>query len=169
MPFFAAIAFEVALVALARRLRTRNSLLAATATIATVAVIAVGIQGYQEANATIEHSFQAPAMKMIPAAEIAFSWLRRHVRPDDTVINEYLDGSTWMYPDANVRPLIAFGGRGDGNISQVLALLTPDLKAREDLLDHVNLLGSSARVDALARRYHARWIYYGEATFYPAV
>jgi hypothetical protein len=167
VPFFAAIALEVVLMGLARRLRSRNSLVTATAMIAGVAVVAVGIQGYRAANATIEHSFRAPAMKMMPAAETAFSWLRRHVRPHDSVINELLDGSTWMYPEANVRPLIAIGGRGDQNLSQVLALLTPDLKAREDLLEHVNLLGSSTRIDALARRYHARWIYYGEANFYP--
>jgi hypothetical protein len=71
-----------------------------------------------------------------------------------------------MYAKANVRPLFAVGA-GDGNIGLALSLLTADSKARQDLLAHVNLLGTSARVDALARRYRTRWIYFGEASFYP--
>jgi hypothetical protein len=166
VPFFGAIAVEVVVIGLAQRVRTRHSLVAATATVAAVAVVAVGIQGYREASATIEHSFGTSQMKMMPAAEDAFNWLRRHARPNDTVINDIVDGSSWMYAEANVRPLFAVRA-GDGNIALALALLTPDLKARNELIARAALLGSSARIDTLARRYHARWIYYGAGTIFP--
>jgi hypothetical protein len=166
VPFFAAIALEVVLMGLAQRLRTRTSLVAAATTISAVAVVAVGIQGYREATATIEYSFGTSQMKMMPAAENAFNWLHTHERPSDTVINDIVDGSSWMYAEANVRPLFA-ARAGDGNIALALALLTPDVKARNDLFAHADLLGSNPRIDALARHYHARWIYYGTATIFP--
>jgi hypothetical protein len=166
VPFFAAVALEAALVWLRRWLATRHALVTATAVIVAVAALAVGGQGYNQANAALRFSYGGSDTPVTPASESAFSWLREHTGRDDTVINETVDGSTWMYAEAHVIPLIGVQP-GGGNIGVGLSLLTPDLRDRNYLIRHFDLLGTDERVDALVRHFHARWIYYGEATFFP--
>jgi outer membrane protein W len=133
-----------------------------------LAVVALGIQGARAANATNQYIFGNRQMRAMPAAESAFDWLSDHARPNDTVVNDPTlgDDATWMYADAGVRPLFATRA-GDGNVALNLALTTPDLSARARLAAHVDLLGSNASIDALARHYHARWIYFGQAAIFP--
>ncbi|HYL52736.1 MAG TPA: DUF6541 family protein [Acidimicrobiia bacterium] len=166
VPFFAAVALEAAVVAVRRSLATRDALMTATAMVGAAAMVAVGAQGYSQASAALHFSYGRSETPVTPASESAFTWLRRHAGPRDVVVNEFVDGSSWMYAEAHLSPLFAVRA-GDGNIAQVFARLTPDLVERSYLLGNLNRVGTDARVDAAMRRLHARWLYFGESTYFP--
>jgi len=166
VPFFAAVALEAAVVTLGRRLATRYAIVTATAIVPAAAMVVVGAQGYSQATAALRFSYGGSETPVTPASESAFTWLRRHAGPRDVVVNDFVDGSTWMYAEAHLSPLFAVRA-GDGNIAQVFAMLTPDLIERRYLLANLDRVGTDARADAAVRRFHARWLYYGEATYFP--
>jgi uncharacterized membrane protein len=96
--------------------------------------------------------------------EEGFRWLGRHVRHNETVVNEpSVDGSLWMYPLDDVKPLIGWGPLTLASFRERYA--TRDWEDRNRLLHNVARVGEERRMTDLARRYNARWIFLDERNF----
>jgi hypothetical protein len=156
VPVFAAVALASGVQAITTLLRRPRPTVAAIA-LGAAALVVIGIPIYRSETRYVRDSFD-PSAKMIdnealvgPTALRGFRWLHDHASPQDTVVNEpQLDGSSWMFPEYNVRPLIGV----------VFLDIPPELRDRFYLASHLQLVGRDSRVDSLARHYHARWVFF---------
>ncbi len=162
VPFFAAIVLAFAVGGVARLLRSRWWMLPATAGALTVFVTFSGLQADRLTRSLLGFSFENDA-RVTPASQAAFAWLREHARRDDTVVNDGADGALWMYAQQRLNPLL---GVVPADVELGRTRGPRDWRDRSYLLHHVHLLGADARADQLTRRYHARWIYFDEKTFF---
>ena len=104
-------------------------------------------------------------------SEEAFGWLKRHVTRDDSIVIDVnglgvtTDDALWMYAKQGLRPL--FGVMRQPGYSAAPGAARRDVRDRLYLLRHLRDLGRDSRTDALARKYHARWVYFDERVVFP--
>jgi uncharacterized protein DUF6541 len=164
-PFFAAVAIEAVCATLLEVSRHRRMVVFAALPVAVLAVV-VAVDGYDQAHGALQYSYNGLDAPVTAASQRGFRYLHQHSARGDVVVNDMVDGSTWMYAEAGVAPL--FGVRaGDGNIIDVLRHETRDLLQRNYLARHVDEVGRNPTVDDSVRRFRARWVYFGESTFRP--
>jgi hypothetical protein len=160
-PFFAGVALAAIVDAFVGRDRARSSPRLAVACLAVAVVFAatVGYNAYRSSTDLLRDSFEANA-RVTPDSEAAFSWLHQHAAGGDVVVNDVnADGSLWMYALDDVPPLFAVQPISTDRAAQA------DWNARKYIVQHINRLGVDPRVDALLRRFHARWVYFDERLF----
>ena len=90
-----------------------------------------------------------------PDARAAFAWLSTHTDPGERVLNEFADGSAWMYAEERVLPLFgakvsAFPGQWDD---------------RDYLLAHAADWRTDPKVRALMAEWDVRYAYLGGRLF----
>jgi hypothetical protein len=169
VPFFAGVALTLAVMGVARLVRGSRALITATAGAVAVFVAFSGFHAYRANESslhdslTVNSTFSSQA-RVDEAVKGGFRWLRDHVRSDETVVNEpSVDGSLWMYPLEDVRPLMGWGPISLTSFREKYA--TSDWDDRVDLLDGVARIGADPRVSELARKYNARWIFFDERDY----
>jgi hypothetical protein len=162
VPFFVGVTLASGAVVITRM--SRRSWVILPASIAMVAVLTpfAGLHGFRANSDYVRASFK-PSPSVINQALIAdstlaaFQWLHDNSAPGDTVANTpRIDGSLWMYAQKNVAPLI-------GGYNPILSIHEPipaDLADRLYLVEHLPSLGSDARANDLAHRYHTRWVFF---------
>lgn len=145
----AALLMLAALDVLVHALRTESG----TRVLAAVAVVGlavtVGLAGPVWASAVQGRLDRArgSASPLVTASDrLGFAYLRDHVPPGQRVLNDWPDGSGWMYALEGVDPLIATVGSN----------LDPD---RIYLIEHFDELGDNPRVRELLRRYDISYVY----------
>jgi hypothetical protein len=119
------------------------------------------------------HESFATNARVTPDSLGAFSWLGQRAAKDDTIVNDVnfqgvtTDGALWMYAERGLHPLFGF------DLQLAHTGFTPsdtatvrDWNARYLLLRNLSRL-DAPRIADLARRYHARWVYFDERTIYP--
>ena len=159
VPFFVGVTLASGAVVITRM--SRRSWVILPASIAMVAVLTpfAGLHGFRANSDYVRASFK-PSPSVFNQALIAdstlaaFQWLHDNSAPGDTVANTpQLDGSLWMYAQKNVAPLI-------GNYYAGLQKVPADFADRLYLVEHLPSLGSDARANDLAHRYHTRWVFF---------
>jgi hypothetical protein len=169
VPFFAAVAMALAVTGVSRLVRMRGALLMATAGVLVAFTAFAGLHAYRANESSLHDSLTVNSTLSSQArvddpVEGGFRWLRDHVQPDETVVNEpSVDGSLWMYPLEDVRPLMGWGPLSLTSFREKYA--TRDWDDRVDLLNNAARIGNNPRVDELARRYNARWILFDERDY----
>ena len=173
IPFFAGVALAFAVTGAVRLFKAgRSPLIAASLSAAVVFGVVIGYRGYQTSSAMLRYSFTNDA-RVTPDSEAAFAWLHRHAGRDDTIVNDVnrlgttTDGGLWMYAQSGLRPLFGIGQPTMSAFAPPDAGTLPDLNDRYFLLSHLQELGRDPRTDQLARRYHARWVYFDQRVFTP--
>jgi hypothetical protein len=169
VPFFAAVALAFAVTAVTRLFRARNVLIPATVAALVVFVAFAGVQAYRANESslhdslTVNSTFSSQARVDGPV-EAGFRWLGRHVGHNETVVNEAsVDGSLWMYPLNDVKPLIGWGPLTLASFREKYA--TRDWGDRQRVLENIARTGEDRHVTDLVRRYNARWIFFDERLF----
>jgi hypothetical protein len=92
-------------------------------------------------------------------ARAAFAWLETRVQPDERVLNDWLDGSMWVYQatGAAVRPV--FSGKPGGGFGA-----DPAFAERNYLREHVADIATDARAQRAARDWNVRYVLVTEPT-----
>jgi hypothetical protein len=90
-----------------------------------------------------------------PDARAAFAWLAANTEPGDRVLNEFADGSAWMYAEERVLPL--FGAK--------VAAFPDQWGDREYLLAHAADYRIDPRVRELMDEWDVRYAYLGGRLF----
>jgi hypothetical protein len=169
VPFFAAVALAVAVTGVTRLVRARNVLIPATVAAVVAFVAFAGLHAYHANESslhdslTVNSTFSSQARVDGPVEE-GFRWLGRHVRHNETVVNEAsVDGSLWMYPLDDVKPLIGWGPVTLASFREKYA--TRDWDNRQRVLKNIAHIGEDQHVTDLARRYNARWIFLDHRLF----
>ncbi len=90
-----------------------------------------------------------------PGARAAFDWLARNTASDERVLNEFADGSGWMYAEAGVAPLFAMK----------VATFPDQWGDRTYLLAHAADLGTDDRAACAAEAWNVRYAYVGGRLF----
>jgi hypothetical protein len=140
LPLFGAIGFGVFAWRTAEWLTARTRRLSVVA-YGTAVVLACGLLtrggyiGHNDQRLAISYS-DGPAVSM--AERAGYTWLAQHVRPGETVLNDFRDGSVWMYALAGVQPAewTYYGSAPDSTSSYLLAHLNQvdrDPKVRTSL------------------------------------
>jgi hypothetical protein len=166
VPFFAAVVLAVAVTGVTRLVRGRNVLIPATVAALVVFVAFAGLHAYRANESSLHDSLTVNSTLSSQArvdgpVEAGFRWLGRHVRNNDTVVNEAsVDGSLWMYPLDDVKPLIGWGPITLESFREKYA--TRDWDDRQRVLNSIARVGEDRRVTDLARRYNAKWIFLDE-------
>lgn len=170
---FAGVAAESTLRA-ARTLRAqswRAGILAASVVVAAL----TASQGVMNARALLERSFAEDTI-VDGDSKAAFDWLADNVGDDETVaidVNQLglsVDNSLWMYAYSGVRPLFGWGLPPESTgFTPASVAARRDFAARFRLLRRLNELGRRPEVDALARRYRMRYVYFDERRIQPFV
>jgi hypothetical protein len=169
VPFFAAVALAVAVTGVTRLVRARNVLIPATVAALVVFVAFAGFHAYRANESSLHESLTVNSTLSSQArvdrpVEAGFRWLGRHVRHNETVVNEAsVDGSLWMYPLNDVKPLIGWGPITLASFREKYA--TRDWDDRQRVLENIARIGEDRHVTDLVRRYHARWIFFDERLF----
>ncbi len=169
VPFFAGVTMAVAVMAVHRLLRTRKALIVTAIGALVVFIAFAGLHAYRSNESSLHDSLTVNSTLSSQArvdgpVEDGFRWLRHHVAPDETVVNEAsVDGSLWMYPLEDVKPLIGWGPISLTSFREKYA--TRDWKDRNVLLDNISRLGEAPRVTDLVRKYNARWIFYDDREY----
>jgi hypothetical protein len=166
VPFFVAVALAVAVTGVTRLVRARNVLIPASVAALVAFVAFAGLHAYRSNESslhdslTVNSTFSSQARVDGPVEE-GFRWLRRHARHNETVVNEAsVDGSLWMYPLDDVKPLIGWGPITLASFREKYA--TRDWQDRNHLLNNIARIGQDRHVSDLARRYNAKWIFLDE-------
>jgi hypothetical protein len=168
VPFFVGVAVACAVTAVATLWKNRRASLVLTSIAAVVVFGAsIGYRGYDTSSALLRYSFSHDAL-VTRESQAAFAWLDRHVRSGDTIVNDVnqlgitTDDSVWMYAERGLLPLFGFAQSTSSGFAPPDRAAQQDLRARWFLLSHLPELGRNPRVDQLARRYRARWVYADE-------
>jgi hypothetical protein len=168
VPFFVGVAVACAVTAVATLWKNSRASLVLTSVAAVVVFGAsIGYRGYDTSSALLRYSFSHDAL-VTRESQAAFAWLDRHVRTGDTIVNDVnqlgitTDDSVWMYAERGLRPLFGFAQSTSSGFAPPDPAAQRDLRARLFLLGHLPELGRNLRVDQLARRYRARWVYADE-------
>ncbi|MFN8167409.1 MAG: DUF6541 family protein [Candidatus Nanopelagicales bacterium] len=90
-----------------------------------------------------------------PDARAAFAWLADHTEPGQRVLNEFADGSAWMYAEERVLPL--FGAK--------VAAFPGQWDDREYLLAHAAEWRTDPTVRELMQKWDVRYAYLGGRLF----
>ena len=158
----------MAVTGVTRLVRGRNVLIPATIAALVVFVAFAGLHAFRANESSLHDSLTVNSTLSSQArvdgpVEEGFRWLGRHVRHNETVVNEpSVDGSLWMYPLNDVKPLIGWArlrlhhfGRG-----------TPPVIGRTGTIScTTSPVGEERSVTDLARRYNARWIFLDERAY----
>jgi hypothetical protein len=169
VPFFAAVALALAVTGVTRLVRARNALIPLTVGALVVFVAFAGLHAYRSNESSLHdaltvNSTLSSQARVDGPVEEAFRWLGRHVGHNETVVNEAsVDGSLWMYPLEDVKPLIGWGPISLTSFREKYA--TRDWRDRNHLLDNIARIGQDRHVRDLARRYNSRWIFFDEREF----
>jgi hypothetical protein len=169
VPFFAAVALAVGVTAVTRLVRARNVLIPATVATLVVFVAFSGFHAYRTNESSLHDSLTVNSTLSSQArvdgpVEEGFRWLGRHVRRNETVVNEAsVDGSLWMFPLDDVKPLIGWGPITLTSFREKYA--TRDWDNRQRVLDNIARFGEDRYVTDLVRRYNARWIFYDDRPY----
>ena len=164
VPFFAGVTLAFAVTLANRLLRARSVLIPATIGALVLFVSFAGFHAYRSNESSLHDSLTVNSTlsgqaRVDRPVEDGFRWLSHHVAPDETVVNEAsVDGSLWMYPLEDVKPLIGWGPLSLTSFREKYA--TSDWKDRNALVGNVSRLGEAPRVADLAHKYKARWIFY---------
>jgi hypothetical protein len=157
VPFFAGVTLAYGAVLITRLSRRSWAILPATIAMIAVLTVFAGDHAARADSRYIRASFDPQSHAFFNQALVseasleAFRWLHVHAARGDTVANEpEVDGSLWMYTEQHVSPLIGV----------VFGTNSSELSDRLYLTEHLGALGSDARADALARRYHTRWVFF---------
>jgi hypothetical protein len=169
VPFFAAVALAVGVTAVTRLVRARNVLIPATVAGVVVFVAFSGFHAYRANESSLHDSLTVNSTLSSQArvdgtVDAGFRWLGRHVRHDETVVNEAsVDGSLWMYPLEDVKPLIGWGPITLSSFREKYA--TRDWDNRQRVLENIARIGEDQHVTELARKYNARWIFFDDRLY----
>jgi hypothetical protein len=169
VPFFVAVALAVGVTGVTRLVRARSVLIPATAAALVAFVALAGLHAYRANESSLHDSLRVNSTfssqaRVDNAVEDGFRWLRDHVGPDETVVNEpSVDGSLWMYPQEDVKPLMGWGPASLASFREKYA--TEDWTDRVDLLKNTARIGNDPQIAELARRYNARWIFFDERDY----
>lgn len=90
-----------------------------------------------------------------PDARAAFAWLAAHTEPGQRVLNEFADGSAWMYAEERVLPL--FGAK--------VAAFPDQWGDRVYLLEHAADIRTDPKVRELMQTWDVRYAYLGGRLF----
>jgi hypothetical protein len=166
VPFFAAVALAFAVTGVTRLVRTRNVLIPATVAAVVAFVAFVGLHAYRANESSLHDSLTVNSTLSSQArvdgpVEEGFRWLGRHARHNETVVNEAsVDGSLWMYPLDDVKPLIGWGPITLTSFREKYA--NRDWANRQRVLENIARIGEDRHVNELVRGYNAKWIFFDE-------
>jgi uncharacterized membrane protein len=169
VPFFVAVALAVAVTGVTRLVRARNVLVPATVTALVAFVAFAGLHAYRANESSLHDSLTVNSTLSSQArvdgpVEEGFRWLGRHARHNEAVVNEAsVDGSLWMYPLDDVRPLIGWGPVTLASFREKYA--TGDWENRQRVVKNIARIGEDRRVTDLVRRYNAKWIFLDERDY----
>lgn len=131
--------------------------------------------GMMNASGLLERSFAEDTI-VDGDSKAAFDWLADNVSEDETVaidVNQLglsVDNALWMYAYSGVRPLFGWGLPPESTgFTPASAAARRDFAARFRLLRGLDGLGHQPEIDALARRYRTRYVYFDERRIQPFV
>jgi hypothetical protein len=87
----------------------------------------------------------------------AFAWLEAHAKPGERVLNQWSDGSAWVYADTTGAVSTVFGAR-----TTPWFTLDPAWAGRVHLLQHVADYATDDQVRAEAARWSVRYVVVGD-------
>jgi hypothetical protein len=118
-----------------------------------VGLLSVAATGLLRDSTTGGTGFRTGGSLATPDARASWAWLREHVTRGDQVLNQFADGSTWMYAEDGLAPVY---------------LSRPTLPLDGDagyLLTHAASVRTDPKASAAARALHVRFAYAGDRLF----
>ena len=94
-----------------------------------------------------------------PADRDAFAWLSLHTSPGERVLNDYIDGSVWVYDATHGRVIPMFGPQPGGGFANKPAYADPIY-----LRDTIATIATNSRTRDIARAWSVRYVLVGERT-----
>jgi hypothetical protein len=151
----AAIPLAAAGTALLRRSSLAGAQWRATALVGTAAATVLGAL---LVGAVVRSGDLALTGAVVSADDRAsFAWLEAHVKPGERVLNQWSDGSSWVYVDTTGAVNTVFGARTAPWFS-----LDPAWAGRVHLLQHVADYATDDRVRREAQRWSVRYVVVGD-------
>jgi hypothetical protein len=120
---------------------------------AALGVVVVGASALRVVEAG---SWAMASSVVTPDDRAAFAWLADRVAPNERVLNEPRDGSTWAYVDTAGRVSLVFGAKSGDWVTD------PSWQRREYLLRHVTDINTDLLVRQEAQRWRVRYVIVGE-------
>jgi hypothetical protein len=139
-------------------LRTRERPRATVAAVTALAVV-VGSVVVVESAATATSALSAYSV-VTPNDRVAFRWLAEHVGPDERVLNDDQDGSTWSYEASRAVVHPVFGPRPSGGFEG-----HPEWAGRLHLQATVQDVGANPTTRREAEDWSVRYVLVGQRRF----
>jgi len=139
--------------AVARRARARGPLVLTTA-LAGATAVAV-LMAAQSVGAAAQGVSDYAVVT--PADRTAFSWLATHARPGERVLNDDVDGSSWLYESTRAAAVPLFGTQPDGGV-----VGRPEYVGRLHLRATIQDIATDPRTRQEARDWRVRYVLVGD-------
>jgi hypothetical protein len=130
----------------------------ALAVLAAAVVLIPSIKQSAFATEKLEESWYNGLIPVNQNSVAAFAWMKNHMNEDEYVMTDAdgVDGSTWMYALANVRPLM-YGALTDDSRDQWRSL-------KIEILYSIGKLSNNAKSTEWLRTHNVRYFYFDERT-----